>query len=144
MPPRRRIPVNIERRVYERARNRCGYCLSPKYLVLGGLQIEHTIPLAKGGSNDEDNLWLACPPCNWHKSDKIEAVDPVTGLVVPLFHPAKQVWEKHFSWMPDGVRIIGATAIGRATVSALHLSDDQDALAVRRWWVRAGWYPPRD
>jgi 5-methylcytosine-specific restriction endonuclease McrA len=36
------------------------------------LEIEHIIPLARGGSDDEGNLWLACPICNGHKSDKID------------------------------------------------------------------------
>jgi 5-methylcytosine-specific restriction endonuclease McrA len=43
------------------------------------LQIEHTVPLAKGGPDDESNLWLACPICNGHKSDKTEGIDPATG-----------------------------------------------------------------
>jgi hypothetical protein len=50
------------------------------------LEIEHIIPLAKGGTDDETNLWLACPICNGHKSDKTEAADPETGhstLAIP-------------------------------------------------------------
>jgi len=42
------------------------------------------------------------------------------------------------------LRIIGLTPIGRATVDALHLSDDPDALTVRSYWILAGWHPPRD
>jgi len=34
--------------------------------------------------------------------------------------------------------------VGRATVSALHLSDDPDALTVRGYWVLAGWHPPAE
>ena len=48
---------------------------------------------------------------------------------------------EHFAWSADGVRIVGKTAVGRATVSALHLSDDPDALVVRSYWVLAGWHP---
>ena len=33
---------------------------------------------------------------------------------------------------------------GRATVAALHLSDDPDALTVRSYWVVAGWHPPTE
>jgi hypothetical protein len=108
------------------------------------LVIEHTIPLAKGGSDDEANLRLACPICNGHKSDKTEAPDPESGLTVPLFHPGTQVWSEHFQWTGDGLRIVGKTMIGRATVIALHLSDDPDALVVRSYWVLAGWHPPDD
>ncbi len=108
------------------------------------LEIEHIVPLAKGGSNDESNLWLACPLCNRHKGDKTAAVDPETGEIVPLFNPRTQVWSEHFRWSDDALRIIGLTPSGRATVIALHLSDDPDALEVRSYWVLAGWHPPTD
>lgn len=108
------------------------------------LEIEHIIPISKGGSNDESNLWLACPLCNGYKSDKTTAVDPETGEIVKLFNPRIQVWPEHFQWTEDGLRIIGLTSTGRATVSALHLSDDPDAIEVRSYWVMAGWHPPQD
>jgi hypothetical protein len=108
------------------------------------LEIEHVIPLAKGGSNDQSNLWLACPLCNRFKGDKTSAVDPKTGSVVPLFNPCTQVWSEHFRWSEDGLQIIGLTPTGRATVVALHLDDDPDALEVRSYWVLAGWHPPID
>lgn len=139
-----RISTEVERRVRAAARNRCGYCLSPQHLVMARLEIEHIIPLAKGGSHDEANLWLACPLCNRYKSDKTTAVDPETGEMVPLFNPRTQVWSGHFRWTEDGLCIIGLTPIGRATVAALHLSDDPDALEVRSYWVLAGWHPPED
>ncbi|MGK7873792.1 MAG: HNH endonuclease [Xenococcaceae cyanobacterium] len=138
------IRVEIERRVRAAAGNRCGYCLSPQHLVMARLEIEHIIPISKGGSNDESNLWLACPICNRYKSDKTTVVDPETGETVGLFNPRTQVWFEHFQWTEDGLRIVGKTPIGRATVAALHLSDDPDALEVRSYWVMAGWHPPED
>jgi len=142
--PRIHIPVDTERRVRAAARNRCGYCLSPQHLVMARLEIEHIMPLAKGGGNDESNLWLACPICNGYKSDKTTGVDPESGEAVPLFNPRIQTWSEHFRWSEDGLCIIGLTPIGRATVAALHLSDDPDALEVRSYWVSAGWHPPED
>lgn len=136
------IPVEVERRVRAAARNRCGYCLSPQHLVMARLEIEHIIPLSKQGSSDESNLWLACPLCNRYKSDKTTAVDPETGEIVELFNPRTQVWSEHFQWSEDGLLIVGRTTTGRATVVALHLSDDPDALQVRGYWVLAGWHPP--
>ena len=53
-------------------------------------------------------------------------------------------WFKHFRWSEDAPRIFGRTPTGRATVVALHLSDDPDALTVRSYWVLAGWHPPTD
>jgi hypothetical protein len=138
------ICVEIERRVRTDARNRCGYCLSPQRLVMARLEIEHIIPISKGGSNDESNLWLACPLCNRYKSDKTTGVDRETSETVRLFNPRTQVWFEHFSWSEDGLRIVGKTPTGRATVAVLHLSDDADALEVRSYWVLAGWHPPED
>jgi len=58
------ISAAIERRVRTAAQSRCGYCLSPQHLVMARLEIEHIIPLAKGGSNAEANLWVAFPICH--------------------------------------------------------------------------------
>ena len=33
------------------------------------LQLDHVVPVAKGGTNDLGNLQLLCPPCNLAKSD---------------------------------------------------------------------------
>jgi hypothetical protein len=87
---------------------------------------------------------LSCPLCNNYKGDRTEAIDPDTGATVPLFNPRTQNWFEHFRWSEDGLRIIGLTPIGRATVLALHLSDDPDALTVRSYWVLAGWHPPTE
>lgn len=141
---RKHIPIELDRRIRQTAQNRCGYCLSPQHLVMARLEIEHIVPIAKGGSDEEDNLWLACPLCNRHKGDKISAPDPATGELVPLFNPRQQVWVKHFQWANGGLRIVGLTPTGRATVSALHLDDDPDALIVRSYWILAGWHPPAE
>ncbi|MEZ4672137.1 MAG: HNH endonuclease signature motif containing protein [Anaerolineae bacterium] len=141
--PRRKIPPEVAERVRQAAAHRCGYCLSPQRLVMARLEIEHIIPLAKGGSDEESNLWLACPLCNNHKSDKVNAVDPETQTVVRLFNPRTQNWFEHFRWSDDGLRVVGLTPVGRATVIALHLSDDPRALTVRRHWMVAGWHPPK-
>lgn len=141
---RRAIPAELARRVRESAGHRCGYCLNPQHLVMARLEIEHIIPLARGGTDDETNLWLACPRCNAHKSDKTGAVDPETGRITPLFNPRTQAWPEHFAWANGGLQIVGITAVGRATVAALHLDDDPIALIVRGHWIMAGWHPPQD
>jgi hypothetical protein len=142
--PRERVSAAVARRVREAAGHRCGYCLSPQRLVMARLEIEHIRPVARGGTDDESNLRLSCPLCNRHKADRIEAPDPETGLVVALFNPRRQRWSEHFAWSDDGLRILGRTATGRATVAALRLADDPDALIVRAYWVLAGWHPPSD
>ncbi len=142
--PRDYLPVEIVRRVREAARHRCGYCLSPQRIVMARLEVEHVIPKARGGTDDESNLWLSCPLCNRHKSDRTHATDPETNTEVPLFHPRHQRWSEHFRWSEDGLRILGITPTGRATVAALHLDDDPDAMIVRSYWILAGWHHPAD
>lgn len=142
--PREYLPIDVAGRVRGAARNRCGYCLSPQHLVLARLEIEHILPRSRGGSNDESNLWLSCPLCNRHKANRISATDPETRQEVPLFNPRRQRWSEHFRWTPDGLRVVGLTPTGRATVEALHLADDPDALLVRSYWILAGWHPPTD
>lgn len=142
--PRSHIPSEITNRVRKDAKHRCGYCLSPQKLVMARLEIEHIIPISKGGTDDETNLWLACPICNRHKSNKITGIDPLTEEAIPLFNPRTQDWFAHFRWHNDGILIEGITPTGRATVRALSLSSDPDALAVRSYWVMAGWHPPNE
>src|SRR5688572_32098793 len=96
--PRDYPAANVIRRIRESARNRYGYCLSPQHLVLGPLEIEHLVPRARGGTNDEPNLWLSCAICNSHKRDLVAAKDPETGVEVPLFNPRQQKWSDHFRW----------------------------------------------
>ena len=140
--PREHIPAEVVRRVWAVAGRRCGYCLAPQHLVFSSLQVEHVIPLATGGTDDEPNLWLACPICNGHKSSKTTGVDPETAEAVLLFHPRQQNWHEHLAWSEDGLRIVGLTPTGRATVAALHLDRDPLALEVRSYWIAAGWHPP--
>ena len=136
------IPEELRRRVRTQAGDRCGYCLSPQSLVYGTLEVEHIFPSAKGGADDEQNLWLACRLCNNFKGIQTEALDPLTGDHVRLFDPRGQRWIEHFAWSNDSARILGLTPCGRATVLALRLNN-LIAVTVRRAWVSAGWHPPR-
>lgn len=58
------ISEAARRRVRECAGNRCEYCLSHQDHILGRLQMDHIQPGARGGSDDEDDLCLACELCN--------------------------------------------------------------------------------
>ena len=129
--------------VREQAQNRCGYCKTHQEYVPWILEIEHIVPIAKGGSNEEENLWLACHSCNLFKGAKTHGRDPLTGRRVRLFNPRHQQWSRHFRWNQDGTLIEGRTVCGRATVIALNLNN-LVAVTVRRNWVRAGWHPPKE
>ena len=131
----------LRQRVRETARHRCGYCRSHQRYVMGQLEIEHIIPRAKGGSDDESNLWLSCSLCNRYKGSQVTDIDQLNGDTVTLFNPRTQVWSEHFRWSPDGAYLHGVTPTGRATVEALRLNNEL-AVEVRRNWILAGWHPP--
>lgn len=137
------IPDKLRKRVARQARYRCGYCLSSEQIVGLSMEIDHLIPQVLGGPTLEENLWLACSACNAFKGHHISARDPETGQQVRLFNPRKQGWDEHFVWMDAGSRIVGRTAVGRATVRALRLNRPL-LVEARRRWVMAGWHPPKD
>jgi HNH endonuclease len=140
-PPQ--LSAAVRARVRAKAHNRCGYCQSSQHYVLGVLEIDHIIPKARRGSDEEANLWLACRMCNSFKGTQMTARDPLRGRRVRLFNPRRQRWSRHFQWSEDGTRILGRTSCGRATVIALQLNH-VIAVMVRREWVAAGWHPPGD
>lgn len=137
------VSERLKIKIRQQAVDRCGYCQSLQKYVWGTLEIEHIIPKSKGGSNDEQNLWLACRSCNLYKSDQTYGIDPITDENSPLFNPRTQHWREHFSWSDDGVYIVGLTSCGRATVKALQMNSPC-VITVRRAWVSVGWHPPEE
>jgi hypothetical protein len=138
-----RIPRALRQKIADDARHRCGYCLTSEFIVGAPMEIDHLIPLSFGGPTEESNLWLACPLCNEHKSDRIAALDPQTGATVRLFNPRLENWSDHFAWSEIADRILGVTATGRATVIALNLNRPS-LVRARQAWVRVGWHPPEE
>lgn len=62
---RKKIPARIRKRVFEQDAYRCVSCSSYKDLV-----IDHIHPVAKGGSNNIENLQTLCSHCNSLKGVK--------------------------------------------------------------------------
>jgi hypothetical protein len=107
--------------VRRRAGERCEYChLRQEHSQLTH-HIEHIIAKQHGGSDDVDNLALACHRCNLHKGPNLTGIDPQTGQVTQLFHPRRDQWSDHFTC--EGARVTGLTALGRATINVLDLND---------------------
>jgi hypothetical protein len=107
--------------VRRRARGRCEYCLLRQDHCELSHHIEHIVAKQHGGSDEARNLALACHRCNFHKGPNLTAIDPATRDIVPLFHPRNDGWAEHFVW--DDERIVGLTAVGRATVELLAMND---------------------
>lgn len=140
--PSERVPAALRRQVRTRGRGLCEYCRCPAHFTNASFHCEHVTPREAGGETTLDNLAWACPWCNGRKYTKTHAPDPQTGRVVPLFNPRRQRWERHFAWSEDFMVIVGRTAIGRATVTALYLNR-LELLNLRRVLRAAGEHPPR-
>lgn len=140
---RPKIPKKTKTEIRLFANNRCGYCLCQQEYVWDILEIDHIYPLAKGGKDSEENLWLICSTCNNAKYNKTEAIDDLTNKIVSIFNPRTQNWNEHFGWNKNATKIIGKTSIGRATISALNLNRER-FIKIRKHWISAGWHPPND
>ena len=134
------IPDRIREQVIDRARERCEYCQTQQVIVIS-MEIDHIIPESAGGSTELDNLCYACISCNGSKLDSQVGVDPNTNEEVPLFNPRLQSWTEQFRWSDDGLRLVGLTSLGRATINRLRMNRDA-ILRSRQRWVEAGWHPP--
>jgi hypothetical protein len=131
--------------VRERAKYLCEYCHSSEEASAALFQIDHIMPQSLGGSDELENLALACQRCNGYRYNFTKGIDPQTEVEIYLFNPRQQKWSEHFTWTEDGLKIIGITSIGRATCNRLDLNDDRNEgfiLKARRLWVKGGWHPP--
>lgn len=119
----------------------CAYCCTSVDNSGQPLTIDHIMPRVHNGQTELTNLCLACRKCNEFKGEQIAAIDPLTGETTPLFHPRREQWASHFQWDETGTRLIGLTAVGRATIVALKMNNEVIVTARRRW-VSVGWHPP--
>ncbi|MCK6693149.1 MAG: HNH endonuclease [Thermoanaerobaculia bacterium] len=136
------FPEEIRLKVMLRSRHCCEYCKSLDKFSPVFFTIDHIIPPLQGGTHDLRNLAYSCPLCNRLKWQKINAVDPVTNSPVRIFNPRTDVWEERFRWSEDYLQIIGVTAIGRATESALRLNREKLVL-YRKEMLEIGQHPPQ-
>src|SRR5438105_2006457 len=103
------ISKELRQRVAAQAGYRCGYCLTSEALVGTPMELDHIIPESLGGPTEEANLWLACSLCNDHKGNRIASRDPVSGEMVRIFDPRREVWGDHFRWGSAGDVVLGFT-----------------------------------
>ena len=74
-------------------------------------EVEHIFPLSLGGRTEFENLCLACPTCNRHKSNRVGGITD-EGLESRLFHPQHDRWLDHFDWSVNGTLIVGLNDMG--------------------------------
>lgn len=130
-----------KRAVADRAAECCEYCLSQARYSCDPFSTEHIIPRSAGGSGELSNLCFACQGCNNRKYTSTQAVDPVSGETVPLYHPRRDRWSDHFAWGSDFSEIVGLTPVARATIQKLQLNRP-GVVNLRRILSAAGEHPP--
>ena len=133
------MELTLEELVWKRAGACCEYCHMPQRFDDALLEIDHIIAASHGGLTRASNLCLACFSCSLRKWAKQTAVDPKTRKIVPLFHPRRHKWARHFFW--DGPRLAGRTPTGRATVVTLRINLDH-RVAHRHELIDEGVFPP--
>ena len=135
------IPAELRRETLLRAAGRCEYCRLSQKGQEATFHIDHIEPLAAGGSTALENLALACVSCSLRKGARLEARDPTSGEMVPLFHPRREKWSAHFLW--KGNRVEGRSPSGRAAVFLLKMNRAL-AVAIRKEERLIGRHPPND
>jgi hypothetical protein len=135
------ITKKIRLSVAQRAQFCCEYCWSQQKYSPDYFSVEHIIPRIKNGTNLLPNLAYACLACNGHKYAHIEAIDPVSGILSPLYNPRIDIWEQHFRWSHDFAFLTGITAIGRATIAKLKLNRES-VVNLRIVLENIGKHPP--
>jgi 5-methylcytosine-specific restriction endonuclease McrA len=71
--------------VRKRANYLCEYCHSPERICTTRFTVDHVIPKSLGGSDDVENLALACRRCNERRYNFVAGFDLETQTIVALF-----------------------------------------------------------
>ena len=76
---KRYIPQAVRRRVYGRCGGRCAFVGKDGHRCESqwDLEIEHIVPFACGGSNEEKNLTLYCRAHNNFRAEQVYSKDPM-------------------------------------------------------------------
>jgi len=68
--------------IYNKCKGRCAIC--GKFVPYDAFTVDHIIPLAKGGTNELNNLQCTCKTCNLIKQDILpeDLMDKLTGIIL--------------------------------------------------------------
>ena len=78
------ISDEVKRAIRERANYICEYCHSSERLSANRFTADHIIPKSLGGSDEINNLALACRRCNERRYNFVAGVDLETQAIVPI------------------------------------------------------------
>ena len=135
------LQADLRQRLLDTDDHCCVYCQTTQANSGQPMVVDHIIPKSQGGQTIFENLCFSCRRCNEFKGPVVEAEDPLTGEIAPLYHPRRQIWTEHFAWDSPGIYLVGLTPIGRVTILVLRMNNE--IIQNARWrWVSAGWHPP--
>jgi HNH endonuclease len=143
MLKRKRFTPTERNFIMLRAKGCCEYCQTLYDFSPDTFEIEHIKSLFEGGTNELDNLAFSCGGCNSNKYYRINAIDPSTNEIVPLFNPRLDIWAQHFQWQENFSIIEAITPKGRVTVDLLKLNRI-GLVNLRKALVNYGVFPPSD
>lgn len=126
--------------VADRANHRCEYCRAPEIVFNFPFEVEHIVPLYRGGTDEATNLALSCRACNLRKGINVRGIDPDSKTEVALFHPRQDNWNGHFQIEIELGIITGTTSTGKATVAIVEMNTTAQ-LTARLLWIRLGLFP---
>jgi hypothetical protein len=128
--------------------NKLGNLYDKGRSICANIAIDHLKPKSLGGSDDLDNLALACRRCNERRYNFTTGLDPKSQKEVSIFNPRVERWAEHFIWTKDGMKVLGVTPVGRATCYRLDFNDEfhnqRFIQESRQLWIQGGWHPPSE
>jgi hypothetical protein len=92
------ISPRVRFAVFSRDRFTCQYCGARGDGVV--LEVDHIVPVARGGSDDESNLTTACRKCNSGKSDQVILCGPEQDTSRQAVTPANSLQPQQFQSKP--------------------------------------------
>ena len=139
------IPFSVKQDLYRYQQGRCAYCGISSWI--GKLEIEHKHPRYRGGSDDVENLQLACTPCNmrkWVHTDeefrhRYRRLLPADGSI-----PSPPISQDEFkketkrTKAPPAVKAIQKEQLKKAKVKAKAAKAQQDAAGCLQAMVLIG------
>lgn len=125
--------------VSQRANFICEYCHAPESAFNFPFEIDHFIPLSRNGTDNLENLVLACRSCNAYKAfHNIGLIDGNGNI--QLFNPRQDNWDEHFRVNLETFEIEGLTEIANGTINRLKINNPRQINA-RQNWNQSGSFP---
>lgn len=91
------INAQLRFRVLERDSFKCVYCGMPGTHCV--LEVDHVVPVARGGTNELANLAASCADCNAGKSSRVVPLDQLPDAVAQRMHEADIAHRRNIATM---------------------------------------------